>query len=283
MLCIGPVATPSAVTVFPMGTEARGIGTGAADRADPGDGRGLVSTVWAWLRTDDGRSRVAIAVALAMTSGFPVALLTLRSRLGDGLGYRFLVWNLFLAWVPLGFAFIAEVGWRAHWSRRRLLLPLFGWLLFFPNSPYIVTDMIHLRQSDVSPLWFDALILFSMGLAGLLVGFVSLRMVQLIVSASFHRAWGWVVSLGVLALSGFGIYLGRFARYNSWDILSSPRSLLYDVQSVAFDPISNQRAIAISAVFTGFLIVAYLGTIALGQMHLPQRGEPPIDRKKTIV
>ncbi len=177
--------------------------------------------------------------------------------------------------MPLGFAFVAEVGWRAHWSRRALLVPLFGWLLFFPNAPYIVTDVIHLRESPDSPLWFDALILMSMGIAGLVVGFVSLRMVQLIISASFNWALGWVVSLSVLVLSGFGIYLGRFARYNSWDILSSPRSLLYDVRSLAVDPISNRRAIAISAVFTAFLLVTYLGTIALGQLRLPSRGAPP--------
>ncbi|MFN8053381.1 MAG: DUF1361 domain-containing protein [Acidimicrobiales bacterium] len=228
-----------------------------------------------WWGTDDVTSRLAMAGTLALTSGFPVALLALRARLGDGLGYRFLLWNLFLAWIPLGFAFLAEVGWRRHWSRRRLLLPLFGWLLFFPNAPYVVTDVVHLQGNRVSPLWFDALILFSTGLAGLLVGFVSLRMVQLIISASFQRAWGWIVSIGVLVLSGFGIYLGRFARYNSWDILTSPRSLLYDVRSVALDPVSNRRTIAISVVFTAFLVVTYLGTIALGQMRLPWRADPP--------
>lgn len=233
-----------------------------------------------WLRTPDVTSRVAMAVTLAATSAFPVALLALRSRLGDGLGYRFLLWNLFLAWVPLGFAFVAEIGWRRHWTRWRLLWPLGGWLLFFPNAPYIVTDVIHLRESDVSPLWFDALILFSMGMAGLMVGFVSLRMVQLIVSASFSRAGGWVVSLTVLVLSGVGIYLGRFARYNSWDVFSSPRRLLYDVRSLALDPISNRRAILISIVFTAFLVVTYLGTIALGQLRLPWRTpEPPASRR----
>lgn len=229
----------------------------------------------AWLRTDEVMSRLTMAATLALTSAFPVALLALRARMGDGLGFRFLLWNLFLAWVPLGFAFVAEVGWRAHWSRRRLLIPLFTWLLFFPNAPYVITDVVHLQKNPISPLWFDALILFSTGLAGLLVGFVSLRMVQLIVNASFSRAWGWVTSVGVLLLTGFGIYLGRFARYNSWDVLSSPRRLLYDVQSVALDPISNGRTIAISILFSAFLAVTYLGTIALGQLVLPRRPATP--------
>lgn len=216
-----------------------------------------------------------MAVTLSATSAFPVALLAFRSRLGEGLGYRFLLWNLFLAWVPLGFAFVAEVGWRGHWSRRRLLLPLTAWLLFFPNAPYVITDVIHLQENGISPLWFDALVLFSTGLAGLLVGFVSLRMVQLIVNASFSRTTGWVVSIGVILLSGFGIYLGRFGRYNSWDVLSSPRRLLYDVQSVALDPVSNGKAIGISVLFSAFLAVTYLGTIAIGQLALPWRPPPP--------
>ena len=234
-----------------------------------------VSPLVDWLRTDEAKSRLAMAVTLSATSAFPVALLALRARLGDGLGYRFLLWNLFLAWIPLGFAFVAELGWRRHWSRRSLLWPLFGWLLFFPNAPYVITDVIHLRKNEFSPLWFDALILFSTGLAGLLVGFVSLRMVQLIVNASFSRRIGWVVSVGVIMLSGFGIYLGRFGRYNSWDVLSSPRNLLYDVQSVALNPVSNGRAIAISVIFSAFLAVTYLGMIALGQFRLPWRPPAP--------
>jgi len=249
--------------------------TAPGPRREPLD----VATALAWLarqlRSEEVRSRLSMALTLVATSGFPVVLLALRARMGGGLGFRFLLWNLFLAWVPLGFAFVAEFGWRRHWSRRSLLWPLGGWLLFFPNAPYVVTDVIHLEANPISPLWFDALILFSIGLAGLLVGFVSLRIVQLIVNASFSRRTGWIVSLGVLSVSGFGIYLGRFGRYNSWDILSSPRRLLYDVQSVALDPVSNSRTLAISAVFAAFLTVTYVGTIALGRLVLPWRPPPP--------
>lgn len=225
------------------------------------------------LRSEEVRSRLIVGATLVATSAFPLALLALRHRIGAGIGYRFLVWNLFLAWVPLGFALLAELGWRRHWRYGWRAAVLVAWLLFFPNAPYVVTDVIHLQANDISPLWFDALILFSTGLAGLLVGFVSLRIVQLVLAASFNRVVGWVVALGVLLLSGFGIYLGRFSRYNSWDVLSSPRRLLYDVRSVAFDPLSNQRTIAISIVFAAFLTVTYVGVVALGQITLPERSD----------
>ena len=171
----------------------------------------------------------------------------------------------------LGFALCVEYGWRRHWTRPVLLLPFLGWLAFFPNAPYLITDLVHLKTFDGAPLWFDALILMSMGLAGLLVGYVSLYVVQLVVASSFGRFWGWTMSMTVLGLSGFGIYLGRFARYNSWDLLSRPRSLLYDVRSVAFEPESNPRAIAVSVMFTTFLIVTYLAIVTLGQLRVPER------------
>ncbi|MEZ5322169.1 MAG: DUF1361 domain-containing protein [Microthrixaceae bacterium] len=227
-------------------------------------------------RFEEVYGRVAVLVLLAATSAFPLAMLAVRRELTSSIGYRFLFWNLFLAWVPLGFAAIAEFGWRRHWKRRTLLVPLVLWVLFFPNAPYVLTDVIHLRETGQAPVWFDALVLFSAGLAGLLVGFVSLRVVQLIVSASFATVWGWVVALGVLGLSGFGIYLGRFGRHNSWDLLTRPRHLLYNV-GTSVDLTSSPKAAAISALFTAFLVVTYLTSIAIGHITLPHRGEPSVE------
>ncbi len=220
---------------------------------------------------EDVRSRLVVGVTLAFASAFPVMLLAVRVKLTAGFGFGFLIWNLFLAWIPLVFALVLEWGWRRHWPRLKLLMPFAAWLIFFPNSPYLVTDLVHLQHAPNSPLWFDALILMSMGIAGLLVGYVSLYLVQLVFAASFGKIRSWIMSLVVLGLCGFGIYLGRFARYNSWDILSRPRSLLYDVRSVAFEPLSNKRAIAVSIIFTSFLVVTYGGIVALGQIRVPER------------
>ena len=195
------------------------------------------------------------------------------------------MWNLFLAWVPLGFALVIEYGWRRHWTRPRLLMPLLAWLVFFPNAPYLVTDLIHLRSRAGAPLWFDALILMSMGIAGMLVGYVSLYLVQLVVTASFGWIRGWCVALFVLFLSGFGIYLGRFGRYNSWDVLSRPRTLLYDARDVAAEPLSNKRAIGVSLLFSVFLVVTYTAVVTLGHMRVPERGsrlEPASEPSDTL-
>ena len=83
-------------------------------------------------------------------------------------------------------------------------------------------------------------------MAGLLAGFVSLHLVQSAVSTRWSQAWGWLIAVVVLGLSGFGVYLGRFARYNSWDVLTRPRALVYDVGS-SVGPSGGGRAVLVTA------------------------------------
>ena len=151
-------------------------------------------------------------------------LLVTGSVLGVGLvGARFiasgrfayfnLVWNLVLAWVPVGFAMLA---WRLKASRSALLICGFLWLLFFPNCGYILTDLVHLRERPPVPLWFDLVLIQTFILLGLVLGFVSLYKMQNLVADFFGRWTSWLFVLFVLGLTGFGIYLGRVQRWNSW-------------------------------------------------------------------
>jgi uncharacterized membrane protein len=183
-------------------------------------------------------------------------MLVARSTVSQQISYGFLVWNLFLAGVPVLLAIVVETAWR---HGRRVLGAVFwvAWLLMFPNSPYLVTDLIHLREQPPTPLWFDALILGSAGIAGLLAGFVSLHLVQAAVTRRLGAVWGWVMAVVVLGLSGFGVYVGRFARFNSWDLFTRPRRLLYDIGStVTVD--DTPRAVVVTALMASFLIVSYV-------------------------
>ena len=123
-------------------------------------------------RSDTGRSQVILLAALGFSSLISVALLLLRTHYaGSGL-YSFLLWNLVLAWMPLALA------WMLWLSVDKLNLPILGlgllpaWFLFFPNAPYIMTDLIHLKIRDDVPLWYDAALLFSFAWNGLILGFV---------------------------------------------------------------------------------------------------------------
>ncbi len=213
-----------------------------------------------------GRRALTI-VAFAAASVLCLATLELRvERTGDTY-YRFLAWNLFLAWVPFAISIVAFAR-----ARRRLdplvaaLLVL--WLLFFPNAPYLLTDFIHLDESAAAPAWYDALMLSSFAWTALLLGFASLYLVQLIVREVVGSAASWVVVSAVLALGSFGVYLGRFVRFNSWDVFWRPRHVADVVARQLDDPLRHPRMVVVLTVLTAFLLVGYLVVYAFAGLRL---------------
>ena len=107
----------------------------------------------------------------------------------------FLLWNLFLAWLPLLFAAIAV--WIERRSLLLAILPAAAWLAFLPNAPYLVTDLMHLASDGRVPVLFDTVMLFSFALYGLALGLVSLRWMQTLVTRRWGRWLGWGFVLGV--------------------------------------------------------------------------------------
>ena len=205
-----------------------------------------------------GRRALAVA-ALAVASALCVAMVEYRiGRTGDAY-YRFLVWNLFLAWVPLGLALVAHARSGGRRGRRGLDLVtaalLVVWLLFFPNAPYVLTDFIHLDEDAVAPVWYDALMLSAFAWTALLVGFASLLLVQAVVRRAFGAAAGWLCVVAALGLASLGVYIGRFVRFNSWDALLHPRTVARVVRA-QLDAESPKMAAALLAL-TGFLLVGY--------------------------
>jgi len=198
--------------------------------------------------------RALVLVALLAASVLCVGLLEIRIReTGDGF-YRFLVWNLFLAWVPLALAAAAYALLRRGVDGLVAAL-LVAWLLFFPNAPYLLTDFIHLEEGP-APLWYDALMLSAFAWTGLLVGFASLYLVQIILRRALGAAAAWLGVFGALALASIGVYIGRFVRLNSWDVLVHPRDVVDVVRArlVAEPPEMAQALVMLTA----FLSVAYL-------------------------
>lgn len=168
--------------------------------------------------------------------------------------YAFLAWNLFLAFIPL---FLARCLGPLRPGLPALLL-LAAWLLFFPNAPYLVTDLLHLRARPGVPQWFDLLLLLSFAMVALFAGFESLRAVHRWIDERFSPRTGWIAAVGFLFLSGYGVYLGRFQRWNSWDLLHHPAALLHDVAGPALDPLAHPRAWAFSLGFGVLLCTLYL-------------------------
>jgi uncharacterized membrane protein len=168
--------------------------------------------------------------------------------------FWYLIWNLFLAWVPLVFVIwllpvISRYGWTS-WPG--ILLTLL-WLTFLPNSFYMVSDFIHLQDFSRINIVFDAVTFAAFVLTGLLVGFTSVYLVhiELIKRIKKINAWGWVSF--VLAICSYAIYLGRDLRMNSWDVFTNPASILFGIT----DPIVNPRAhvLAFTTTLTFFIFL----------------------------
>jgi uncharacterized membrane protein len=178
--------------------------------------------------------------------------------------YRMLVWNLFLAWIPYLFSVLAGGLHRLFPKQWWLLLgPAAIWLAFFPNAPYLLTDFLHLEPRPYIPLWYDILMLATFAWSGLFLAIVSLQTMHRIVKAYLGWVVGWVFAGGVLALSGLGLYLGRFSRWNSWDLVRTPEEILKDILSRVANPFSNLTFFGFTLMFTAFLLVCYLTFVSV--------------------
>lgn len=186
-----------------------------------------------------------------------IGLLVGRNLMGAR-GYGFLLWNLLLAWLPyLAAIWVAQVAPLGRWGRL-IALPVVGlWLLFLPNAPYLVTDLIHLPGMSFV-WWYDAGTMFAFILSGCLLGVSSLQLMSTTARRLYGSLTGWLVLVGSSILSGIGVYLGRFLRWNSWDALVRPRSLLRELLHLLSDPATYPRLIGVSAMIAAFMLVFYL-------------------------
>jgi uncharacterized membrane protein len=154
-----------------------------------------------------------------------------------------------------------------------------GWLLFLPNAPYILTDFIHLGRAGGAPLWFDAALIGTFATTGLALGLGSLLVVHHVVEARAGRVVGWAVALSSLVLSAIGIYLGRFPRFNSWDVVTNPHTLVPVVLQRLADPLGNTFLLRFGMVMSTLLLASYLVAWVLGRGLLgPIRGRGRVAR-----
>lgn len=186
-----------------------------------------------------------------------VALVLYRIYLAADMLAVGLLWNLFLATLPLLWGAAFE---RALERERRILAGLYFvlWLLFLPNAPYILTDMIHLSPRPPVPLWYLLAMLLSCAGTGTLLGYLSLLDVHAVVQRKWGKTAGWLVALSALWMSGAGIYVGRFLRWNSWDALTHPLAVAQDIATQFTAAGDHPHPLAVTIVFSTGLILGYL-------------------------
>lgn len=208
--------------------------------------------------------------ALILASGVSVGFVALRILFTRNIFYGFLVWNLFLAWLPLFLALLAENYYSQSTNCKnpggKYWLVSALWLLFLPNAFYIFTDIIHLTNRFHFNFWVDLSVILSCALTGLVLGFMSLFLMQSLVVRRYGQLAGWGFVMLIAGLSSFGIYLGRFLRVNSWDIVAKPGQVFHGITTFATGQ-AHPHHFAFFALFAVFLFVGYVMLYAL--THLP--------------
>lgn len=203
------------------------------------------------------KTQSKIHFLLAFMTGFCLLLSVLRVYLSGSFYFIFLIWNLFLAAVPYIITILISEQSKSRFQLFKIIGVSILWLLFFPNAPYILTDLFHLRLITDFPKWFDLILIISYAWTGLLFGFLSLLKIEdLYRNYLTSRQIGSLSTL-ILFVASFGIYLGRYLRWNSWDILNNPQGLLFDISDRFFNPFEHPRTWGMTILFGVLLNMIY--------------------------
>ena len=214
--------------------------------------------------------RLILVLALGASTALTVALGVTTPPGAIAYPTRFMVWNLFLAWIPLMFALL-YTSLRSAGTR---IVAAACWLAFLPNAPYLVTDLVHLGDGSGDGLWRHILQYGFAAWTGVLLGVVSLRIMHVDVERNHGRLAGWCMTIVATGLCAVGVVIGRFQRHNSWDLITAPKSVARSALQWARSPVANVRSTGVAIAVAGFFGFAYLCVWALDGLESQSNKAP---------
>lgn len=182
----------------------------------------------------------------------------LRIFIWGKISFIYILWNLLLALIPFLISFCLYALREKKINLFFLVISLFFWILFLPNAPYLITDLIHLGESKKVPILFDTLLLFSSAVLGLVFYLHSLKHVEIVLSKFFSQKFIKIFILVTIFLTSFGIYLGRFLRFNSWDLFLNHNSLFGHTLKIFTQMATHFDVYMFTLLFSFFLFFTYL-------------------------
>lgn len=216
--------------------------------------RNIIKPLWRyrWLFL---RSEIDRMMSLSML--FSAFLVLVRVIYTGEHDYRFLLWNLFLAYIPYFMSNRLQYmpAWIEH--RGKFILFFIAWLLFIPNTFYILTDLFHLGGHTGAPLWYDLFLIISFAWNGLLLGILSVRQMEKIIQVYIPRNTAWFFLYPVMVLNALGVYIGRYMRFNSWDVITNPFGLVADIAQLVWHPVQHKEVWAMVCCFSAFMTLMY--------------------------
>lgn len=216
------------------------------------------------------RHNLSVFVLLNISCFVCISLVIARIAYSDTTRHTGLIWNLFLAWIPFILAYVAHaISWRRSWMYLIIFGIAFIWFLFFPNAPYMLTDLQDLARENVgAPLWYDVIIIVWFSWTATLLGIISLYLMQDIIFRTLGKWAGWIFVFVISALSSFGMYIGRFIRLNSWDILQNPAETAIEILGLVIDP--SMRLAAFTVLYTFFFLFIFVLLYSFSHMLTEQ-------------
>lgn len=216
-----------------------------------------------FLQRINTEARLTMKHWLLISCLFSCVLVCTRVLITNQFTYLFLIWNLFLAIIPYLISEWLSMNIPVIENKWKRSITLLLWLLFIPNSFYILTDLVHLDHFNSAPKWFDLLLLLSFSWNGLVLGILSIRKVELIAGLSISGNFKFrnlkpLFLFVIMWLNAFGIYIGRYLRFNSWDIIMQPFSLLAEMIQLIIHPFQNKMEWGMITTWAVFMTLMYM-------------------------
>lgn len=225
------------------------------------------------MTTHNLRPRTQFVLTLLAASLASVLLFVYGAYRNHSWDFAYFIWNLCLAWLPLLFAgWLVTVLRRKLWSAWEPLLASFLWIIFLPNSFYMVSDFIHLREVQRVDVLYDAVMFTSFIFIGVALGLSSVYLVHQEFRKRFSAIGSTIWLAVIFLLCGFAIYLGRDLRWNSWDVLTNPGGLLFDISDRFLHP--NAYPQMFLTVFIFFVLISTMYGLTFKAIQLIRQTTP---------
>ena len=200
-------------------------------------------------------------------TGVSVVLYVTGSIVTGDWGYWYLVWNLFLAWVPFGLGvWLHHLLTRQRWIEWLPLGVTVLWLCFLPNTFYMITDLVHVHSEDLDIMMYNIVLLVSFIAVSVALGLASLALIHSELRRRLPARICWRIMLGIIFVVSFAIYIGRYLRWNTWDILTEPVGILFDLSERVINPTAHPQTFVTTLLFFVLLSTGYYAVWKLTEL-----------------
>lgn len=200
--------------------------------------------------------RIPLLLLLSLVT---LGIQVLRSHLYEYRFYRPFLVNIVLAWIPFILSIVAYVVFLR--ANLQASVPMVGiliiWFVFFPNSIYLITEVHHFQDETTVPLWFDTIAILLIVTTGILVGIHSLAIIHLFIRVYAPAEGSWIFLIAYVYLATFGIFLGRYLRFNSWDVIKRPWRLFSEIRTSLDTNEERRNMLLFTTLFTLFIVGFY--------------------------